>query len=116
MIANPGLSEYVSNVYATKRPIVQRSVELLHVSCRLFAVYVGHPPTLRDLSDDTLDGFVRWLEASDRAPSTIKKHRGNILAIWRDAWRGRMLEHQPERIRMVRLDYTIPEAWTTDEI
>jgi len=108
------LAEYV-DAYATRRPIAPASVELLRVSCRLLASYLERSPTLPDLSDDTLNGFVQWLEAG-RRPATVKKHRANILSLWRDAWHGNLVEDPPARIRVVRLERSLPDAWTIEEI
>ena len=88
---------------------------------RCLCKYAGRVVTLGDLSDELLAGFMLYCIKSGRnvAP-TVNKHRRNILAIWRFAYRKKAADGQRfvkelpdvERIREIK---RTPVAWSVEE-
>lgn len=54
-------------------------------------------PTLADLTDDRLSGFLAWIhEDQDCVPETANKYAANLKAIWRHAVRRKVLSEGPD--------------------
>ncbi len=115
MILTTTLVDYMARHYCKERPITAGTIEQIDISVRLFARSLGRPPTLDDLNDGVLNDWLTWLD-SGRSRYTIRKHRTNILGIWRDAFQAGRLDTVPLRVRLPSVERKIPEAWTVDEI
>ena len=84
------------------------------VQLRHFANFLGHEPTLDDLNDDTLDGFVAD-RASKVAIPTANKAYWCVAAIWRHAYDLGLTKTRPT-IQPLAEPENIPFAWLKEEI
>ncbi len=116
MIAEASFSDYVRSRYAASRTLSPGSIEQLCISGRMLDAFLGRRVTIRDFSDDLANQWILWLDDGQRSSYTIKKHRANLLSVWRDAFLAGLIDLQPARIRKVRTVRAIPTAWTEDEI
>lgn len=64
------------------------------------------------------DSVNDWLDQLriDHAPDTVRTQRGNILVLWWYAFRERLVEEPPLRVRKLRPIRRSPTAWTLDEV
>jgi integrase len=72
--------------------------------------------SLDALSDDLIEDFVAWLASRGYPPATRKRICGEILAVWRFAWRKKFVETQPRDIDRIRLPKTVPDAWSVAQV
>ncbi len=71
--------------------------------------------TIAALSDDFVEEFMAWL-LPGRVPKTVNVQRGNLLAIWRHAWRKGEIAELPRDVMEIDEPKQIAEAWSTDEL
>ena len=82
-------------------------------SLRLFIAWLERDATAADLSDDSVNDWLRSLERT-HAPKSVKEFRGELLALWRWLSGQQICEH-PREVRRVRLGDPCPISWTEDE-
>ncbi len=80
-----------------------------------FSWYLASEATLENLTDDTLQEFFAWLKAAGRSNATINGYRACLLALWRHAWRKRMLDELPHDVPKLREPKRLPKAWSLTE-
>lgn len=93
----------------------ERTIKLYLITLRAFEKYLGRPPLLADLTDDTVSRYLSWYRARPRSPLTTNRERNNLLAIWRFAARKGHLSHWPDVKREIE-PHRVPRAWTEDEM
>ena len=71
---------------------------------------MGREPTLDDLSDDLIQEYQAFETARGIAPATINSRVAHYLALWRFAWRRKLLDHQPRGVMKLRVPKRTPEA------
>lgn len=112
-----GLKAFVSHYRETAdTDLSDGYVEQLHVAVRLLYRYHGGKVRLKDLDDDLVNGFVRWLTQQGRKPDTVRGRRNAILCLWRAAFQQCILKKQPQRILKIRSNRRLPVAWSRDEV
>jgi len=88
-----------------------------------FAKYLGRPPLLSDLTDETVSGFMQSILDSGLSRVTANHSRGYVLALWRYAYR--VYKKQTGRKRLVREAPDVPKlrehrrlpvAWTIEQM
>lgn len=72
--------------------------------------------TLEGLSDDLVEEFLVYWRLRGRAADSLKRMRGDLLCLWRFAWRKKRIETQPRDIDEIRTPKRLPEAWSVDEL
>lgn len=87
----------------------------LRISVSAMERHAGRPLCTSDLSDELLNSYVDWLR-SERKPDTVRTRRGNLLILWRYAWREGLVEQPPRKVRRLRPIRRTPTAWTRDEV
>lgn len=87
----------------------------LRTSIAAWAKVAGHPLTIADLRDETLNAYLDWLRGH-RAPDTVRTRRGNLLILWHWAYQEGVIDLAPRRIRRLRPIPRQPIAWTLQEI
>ncbi|GAG24415.1 unnamed protein product, partial [marine sediment metagenome] len=89
------------------------SADKLELACRLFSSWIGHPARLSDLSEEAVLG---WLSErlQSQAAWTVKRNRGELLAIWRFAAKRGLSGPVPE-IPTIRVPRRMPVAWRLEE-
>jgi integrase len=71
--------------------------------------------TLDALSDDLVEEFLAYWRPR-RSIDSLKRMRGDLLCLWRFAWRKKRVETQPRDIDEIRVPKRLPEAWSIDEL
>ena len=87
-----------------------------------FAKYLGRPPLLSDLSDETVSGFMQWILDLGLSRTTANDSRSYVLALWRYAYRKqkklageRVVQEWPDVLKL-REHRRLPRAWTIEEM
>ena len=112
----PYLDEYLPT-YAASRGIALGSMRQIKYAINAFDRWRGKRTRLSDLTEDMVNLFVAEYGA-DREPKYILKQRNDILGLWRQAVRQRILEDPPNPywITQIKLERKIPDAWTIEEM
>jgi integrase len=67
-------------------------------------------------SDDTVCAFLKDMLRNGDSPATVNTKRSQLLALWRFAWRRRMLAELPRDVPRIREPWTPPVARQADEL
>lgn len=81
-----------------------------------FSKFLGRPAVISDLTRDVVN---RWLQQKTEAGcalATIKTRRNAILGLWRYAYEAEIIDHEPKRVRKIRLAYVGVTTWTQEEV
>jgi integrase len=80
-----------------------------------FAAALGHPPTIADLTDDSISVMLAFLAGRRLKPKTINERAGRILALWKWLYLRRRIDTlpQPQALPVPR---STPLAWTHAEL
>lgn len=84
-------------------PLAAGSRRHYEESVATFSRYLCRPATTADLSDDTLNRFLRHLFVNGRSEYTVKNRRTGLLVLWRFAARLKLVQ-PPEDVQRVRLN------------
>lgn len=104
--------------YVPKRMIgtADSSVATQRHNIRALAKFLGRPPMLSDLNDDTITEFISWNVSSGLSHATANTRRATLLAIWRYAVKRGLLSAAPRDVEKVKELRRLPEAWTMEEL
>ena len=80
-----------------------------------FAQFLKRPVTLDDLTDDVLSNFLLWPRNLPRAIPTVRKYRRQLLALWRFAWKKRLVDELPRDVIDFKAPKIVPKAWSVEE-
>jgi hypothetical protein len=92
-----------------------RTIKSFRGTLNMFDKFCGCTATLDCLSDDLVERFMAWIVKHGNTPDTANKHRAEILAIWRYAWKKRKVEEAPRDVMRLQLPKQEPEAWSIEE-
>lgn len=92
-----------------------RTEKLYLLSIARFSEFLGHIPTLSDLTDDSLIAFLAWRKNDCGSLHTVAKDRSCLLSIANAAAKKR---HIAEFLDVPTVDppEASPEAWTQEEL
>lgn len=114
----PTLREFFETVYKPRRLLPRETGT--HISYRAainrLCDMAGCEVTLEQLSDDLVERLIVWMQQGGWAAATRKRTRGELLAIWRYAWKKKWTETLPRDVEEVRVPLRVPEAWSTEEM
>lgn len=96
--------------YARDKDAAPRTIEQYRFALRTFERWLKRPATLRDFTDDKLNRWIVWALENYARP-TLRSQRGALLTLWRYAAELRLINRLPVRVRKVRVDPAIPQAW-----
>lgn len=99
-----------------ERDIEARTIRHYGYFVRSLARFLGRPPRIGDLTDDTVNGWIVWMRGRELARPTIKAYVAGIMAIWRTAWRVEIVDHLPRRVQQVRLHPPLVHAYTEEQV
>lgn len=91
------------------------------IQFRHFERFLNREPTLDDLDDEIVGGFLAWLSAGEdrdfvpRAAPTVNKARSHICALWNLAAKKKLVAEFPD-IAPLPEPEPVPIAWRTDEV
>lgn len=110
------LSIYLESVYIPSRLLDSspHTVRLYRLSIDAFGKTIGHPPTLEDLTNESLRMHMAKRLASKRSPATANKDRAQLLALWRHATMHGHKTTWPD-VRELREPVRAPIAWLPRE-
>lgn len=80
-----------------------------------FAEYLGHEPTLDDLTDEALIGMMHMMVEKKLAPKTVNERAGRIRTLWNWLAKKAMVPTFPTVGRMHE-EVKSPKAWTKEEL
>lgn len=111
------LTEFFATVY---RPLRLRggsmnTTRLYDQAITRFREFLGHEPTLADLNDLAVAGFLEHRRSQGKSPYTVERERSCLNAMWNLAARRGMTPTWPE-VPPGKLPQRTPEAWSLDEM
>lgn len=80
-----------------------------------FEKFLERKALVSDFNDVTVNKYLTWHRERGHTPATCNKERHNILAMWRFAYRKKILEDWPD-VRSEPVPKRTPLAWTQKEI
>lgn len=124
MSPNTSLADYLQTVYRPDRVNLRGpTVRQIQTSINRFAAFLGRPPSLRDLNEETITAFKTAFSSGGLsrggrtpAPATINSKVKDLASIWRLAWERRHVDAAPRKIRRAREPRRQPKAYTVDEM
>ncbi|HWA98098.1 MAG TPA: hypothetical protein VG713_06375 [Pirellulales bacterium] len=102
--------------YLVDRDLEPKSVEEIQRAIRRLSHWLGRPATLGDLNDQLINRWLASLAAGEVTRWTQKGLRSRILCLWRHAFTYELVPKPPMRVRTVKLERRIPEAWTLQQL
>lgn len=122
--AQPGtvarsLCRFFQDVYLPKRLAGKSpsTAEGYENSLRRLGEMLERPPTLDDLSDDTLEDLIVWGVTTRKVANvTANGYARHILALWRFAYRKRLVDELPRDVEFLREYKANPECWSQEQL
>jgi len=83
-----------------------------------FDQFLGRAGTLDDFNDNTVNRFLEWYTTTkpNTARETLRGKRVSLCSLWRFAWELELLERLPRRVKKLRREQRMVEAWTLQEV
>lgn len=108
------LKTFFLDAVCLEKELALSTIDQIAMTIKAFEEWHGGRITWEELTPATMN---RWIidQAKTLAPKTIKRRRGEVLSVWRYAANEHRLCPAPKRIRSVRVDRVIPDAWTQEE-
>lgn len=100
---------------AIKPATSRRTIQLYHSSIRKLLQHLGREPTLDDLNDETIGGYLAVLFRSDLSAASVNKERSHLCAIWRLANRLGLVETWPLIQRFTEPE-KVPKALSINDL
>lgn len=98
--------------YGLERDVSKGYLGQLRITLDRFRDYLGHEPTVADLIEDLANRWIAsMLESGQLARQTVRTQRRNLLVLWRAMFEDRLVDVEPRRVRKVKLERSVPEAW-----
>jgi len=117
MQKNPTLQSFLREVYLpASLNVGPRTARDYQSVVNHMVAWCGRDVRLARLSDEMLCRYLRHLSKNGAAPATVNSHRAKLLALWRCAWRKRLVDELPRDVPKLREPQRVPEAWTVDEV
>jgi site-specific recombinase XerD len=102
--------------YTVERGLNAGSSRQLRHRLNQFERILGRAAEWADFNEGTVNHVLATLLASGLNPSTVRGVRSGILALWNAAYEGRILDHQPGRIRKIKIPAMRPQCWTMEQL
>lgn len=80
-----------------------------------FAQFLGRPPAVSDLTDETIETFMFRTVKLGGSPASANKHRSQITALWRFAYHRKLTEKWPD-VKPMKEPEQVVLAWMPDEV
>lgn len=122
------LRDVLDSRYAVLHNLSERTVLLMQQTLDRFRDYLGHEPTVDDLTDLAVSGFVRWRSKTHhrgRLPSaaTTRKDLAHITALWNHLARkratraeGTLVEFPDLPRNLIRVPISPPRGYTVAQV
>lgn len=112
---NMRLSEAIDS-YELERDVSAPTVKAYREAVRIFGKWLGHEPTLADLTTERLNRWIRSEQQRGLSTHSIATRRRCLLVVARFAARRGLVSALEGEIRQVRLAPTPKHVWTADEV
>ena len=102
-------------LYALHHPGLEpKSLACYGYAVRSLERFWGHILRAGDLGEDLI---LPWLaqRLRDVAPKTAKRERGDLLTLWRFAYKQNLLSREPRNLPTVKVPKKNPNSWTIEE-
>jgi len=109
------LFSYLTERYSLTREIAPETRRQYEIAVRSFERWNGGPVPLEGLEELRVSEWLRDLSA-DRAPSTVRAKRVQVLALWRAAADDGLCPGPRKRVRSPRVPWIAPVAFTHEEV
>jgi len=111
------LRKYFNQIYRPKKLLgkSERTAKLYELTFARFAEYLDHSPTLDDLTEDSIYGFLDWRLSAGRAWHTVDKEADKLLALTNYAARKRHIEQFVDRPNLEPPE-ALPSCWTREQL
>jgi integrase len=111
------LGDYFDRIYRTKKLLgkSERTAKIYTETFARFAEYLQHNPTLEDLTEDKICGFMDWRLSAGRAYHTVDKEADKLIAITNYAARKRHIEAFVDRPNLDPPE-SMPTCWTREQL
>jgi integrase len=86
-----------------------------HQSVKKFSLYLGHPATLDDLTDDNMVGFMQSAIDAGLSIHTANGQMAKVRALWTWLAKRRRVEKFPT-VKKLKTPERVPDAWRVDDI
>jgi integrase len=116
----------VLNRYAILQNLTDRTVVLYGHTLDRFAEHLGHEPTLDDIDDLVVAGFLRWRAATPRkrgkpSAASVSKDKSQLTALANWAAKKRLKRSDGQPVEFLSLPRSkkvrhAPQAFTADEV
>lgn len=93
-----------------------KSIADYRVLIKRLGSFLACNPTAENLTDDCAERFMAWLRRGGASKARINGHRAKLLALWRHAWRKRLVDDLPRDVPKYRVAKRIPECWSIDQV
>jgi integrase len=113
------LFQFFDEVYAPVRlpDSSAQTIAMYRHTLQLFATFTAADPTFHNLNESCAEAFLIWLKQSNRmANATINKHRRQLAAIWKHAWRKHKVAELPRDLVQLTVPKRLPDAWSAEEV
>jgi integrase len=104
----------VLKAYLLRRKVATQSGYLLALALTSFGRFLGHMPTVADLTDSIVSEWISAFEVRF-SPWTASAYRTRLLTLWRMAARQKKCP-PPDEVRKCPLPDPMPDSWTEDEV
>ena len=108
------LTDILIDLYAPLRSLSEKSVYNYTCTIRAFRDFIGHEPTLDDLTELQVARFLSH-RARDRAVATAAKDRAQLRALHEWSARRSLCSHWPQ-YPPIRVPERVPQAWFSTEM
>jgi len=110
------LDNFFDAHYLSYNPSTARNtIRLYRYTFRLFAQWLGHRPTLDDLTNESVGAYLASLYQSGRKPASVNKERAQLVAVWNHAHKLGMIKLGP-LVKRVRQPDSLPTALSVDQL
>lgn len=110
------LTAFIENHYFPHNPSTKPGTIRLHkIAIKKLGQFLGRPPTLDDLNNDTIGKFLLQCMQSGLAPATVNTQRSKLLALWRHANTMGLIRLGP-LVKQIKEPDRLPTALTVDQL
>ena len=108
------LTDVLNGLYTPLRSLSEKSAYNYTCTIRAFRDFIGHEPTLDDLTELQVARFLSH-RAKERAVATAAKDRAQLRALHEWSARRKLCDHWPQ-YPPIRVPERVPQAWFSTEM
>lgn len=112
------LLRFFEDTYVPRRMIGCRpaSISQIRWSIQRFAKFLGRPPLIDDLNNETVSRYMSWcVSVRCLSVATVNSSRQHLVSLWNYAARRQLLLERPADCDKLKDRRHLPKAWSVDE-